>query len=313
MPSHYSADPIPDWAADEVLPMWNPRRTREVSVELECAYGAELLYGFFERNDIPCVFHEDCTCDGEVILSRFRLSREGQAATFARALAIASALRNDEQCGVSLSTGTHIHVSAVAENGERLSPASLVTLQAGFAHIEDLLFSLASVGWSRHRCEGGDGYARIVPKLDNKNPVTLWRAMGGDRYYGLNISQYIYAMQGCRCGAYIMGDWTHCTCSDNRAAIEWRLWNGSLNPRKIRTFIAISHGLTEWSHRHPEPSASRIPAREYHGRNDITVSRLQAQLEWLLDRPGVWTRVDRSDIRWLASQIPGFNPTRRGK
>lgn len=305
-----------------LVSMYSPNLRREVSTEWEGSEGVQTalyalsLLGNYGEPGSHHVHHGDCTCDGEIVFPRLRLDRQTDAAAFSRSMGAIAALRSQGAAAVSFSCGHHVHVSARDTEGHGLSPNALVSLYSVFAHCEDLLYRLAAAGWSRHRSDGGGSeYSAPIGKVQNgtkRTPKSVGWALGGNRYQGLNVSPYLDALQRCRCGAYRFGEWESCDCDDNRHTVEWRLWNGSVSPRKVRAYIAISAVLTDYAARVPDSRYSdSLTENPYQGCDVVNEDSLSAQLDYLLSRPGFSPR-DRDDILWLVSIAPGMGSLSRG-
>src|SRR4030095_454614 len=127
------------------------------------------------------------------------------------------------------------HVSVRDVDGGSLSTRDVAALYEVWCYAEDMLYSLSAAGWNRHRQtpeREGSGYCKAVPKVQGAGtPTKGWRAMRGDRYFGLNFQRLYNAVSNCSCGAATVGDWESCDCGAmNRATIEWRVFNASTPP-----------------------------------------------------------------------------------
>lgn len=296
--------------------MFSPNLVRPVSCEWEGTSGVvgamDTLRGCVTKPIAHFEHHGDSTCDGELVFGRLRLSDRTNATNYARALATIQGLHREGLVTVGMRAGHHIHVSARDEHGRGMSASSLVSLYSVYCHCEDLLYRLASAGWRRHRNESAGDWAKPIRKLDGapKTPRNVGNAIGGDKYQGLNVSNYIGNIRNCRCGAFQYGDWSECTCPDDRATIEWRLWNACISPRKIRAYIAISHTLTAYAHTTDPGECSHLLENPFTDTNTVNEDSLSRQLDYLLSRPGFTAR-DRDDVMWLASISPGMGSLAR--
>lgn len=287
-----------------------PGLRRSVSCEWEGSAGVS--YAAMELDDLGesgAVFNnvDDGTCDGEIVFSRLGLEDGIMAERYGRSLALLQRLKDAGYIRVGENAGHHIHVSAVDHAGNCFTPNALVTLYSVYAHCEDLLYRLASAGWRRHRTEGSSGYANGIPQIgrQKKTPKNVGVAIADDRYYGLNVSRFIGAMARCRCGAYRFGDWGQCECGDEGKTIEWRLWNSAVSARKIRTYIVISHLITDYAANHTTDGHADLESNPWAGTDHVDEDSLARQLTFLLSLPGL-TKRDREDIRWLVSISPGM-------
>lgn len=294
----------------ELPQTYSPNITRAVSCEFEGTAGIQTAKSALEQLGDGAYFqyHGDSTCDGELVFGRLRLNNRESAQGYARSLAVIDRLHKEGHVKVGMRAGHHIHVSARDAGGRGMSASSLVSLYSIYSHCEDLLYRLASAGWAKHRDESSAGnWAKPIPKLGTmaKTPRNVGNAIGGDKYQGLNVSNYISNVQSCRCGAFRFGNWEECACPDDRATIEWRLWNAAVSPRKVRIYIAISHVLTDYAANTDPGECAHLVEHPFTSTSDIPEDSLARQLDWLITRPG-FTNRDRDDIGWLASISPGM-------
>jgi hypothetical protein len=253
-------------------------------------------------------YHSDSTCDGELVFGRLNLANRDRAEAYARSLAVIAELHRTGDVAVGMRAGHHIHIAARDESGRGMSPSALVSLYSVFTHCEDLLYRLASAGWSKHRDETSAGnWAKPIPKLEgmSKTVRNVGNAIGGDKYQGLNIGNYLANIRNCRCGAFQFGDWSECTCSDDYATIEWRLFNACVSPRKIRTYIAIAHCLTDYAATTNPSDCAHLTEHPFTSTAIVNEDSLARQFDYLMSRPG-FTGRDRDDLMWLASISPGM-------
>lgn len=271
---------------DVSVPEIPARPVRVCSVEQELVDGAamvaQLLYdigasgsreilGYHSRSSVRGEAHveEDGSLPdggGEVVYDRFDLSNPRDAALLSTCLTKIRQLRDlpSKPVKTGFSAGIHVHVSAMAENGEMLTPRDLSALYELWCYAEDMLYSLSAAGWNRHRqpTDNYGGYCKAVPKFDGTaSPAKVWRAMRADRYYGLNFQKLYNAVARCSCGASTVGDWESCDCGamDN-ATIEWRVFNASTLPRTLHAWIVMAHAITAYSKLH---ELGTLPTNEY--------------------------------------------------
>jgi hypothetical protein len=232
-----------------------------------------------------------------------------QATEYGRSMSLIRDMRDAQACGVGLTAGHHVHVAARDyHTGRGFTPNALVSLYSVFAHCEDLLYRLAAAGWENHRCESNGDYSAPMLKVSpgmRRSPRSVGNAIGNERYQGLNVTPYLGAIQSCRCGAFRFGEWDACECPDNRATIEWRLFNAAVSPRKVRAYIAIAANLTSYAALVDSRATSSLDEHPFTGCNTVDTEALRKQLDYLTSRPGFTSR-DRTDIEWLASISPGM-------
>jgi len=135
------------------------------------------------------------------------------------------------------SAGIHVHVD-VSD-----LPARNVASIVKFVHkFEDFLYRIASAGWQTIR-SGAATYAKpIHPNLAHamyrvRSAGDLERAWSGvDRYHAVNLHSYFF-----------------------RGTVEFRIFNSSLNPDRIASFVALCHGIVEDATRHSRSLSSVYP------------------------------------------------------
>ena len=246
----------------------------------------------------------------EIVYSRFRLWEPASTRDMSLALGRMRQLaREAKVVRVNKTAGTHIHISATAENGLRVGPVEMAALHEIFAYSEDFLYSLAAAGWDSHRASpGGGGYCKPIPKLSPGQKGTAFRIhalMSRDRYFGLNFQRLLEAANSCSCGAARFGEWGACECgSFDSATVEWRLFNASTKPETLHAWLILAHSLTAMSFGHP---VGTLAANEY-GTQD-TEGRKAVQT-WI-EANAPLTDDEVQVIRAAAAKSPGLGRRRR--
>lgn len=289
----------------DILPHWE-NQARLVSCEWEASFGIGNAAAVLSRMDDPPSWerHGDVTCDGEIVFSCLNLASRAEAKRYGRALEAIRQLRDSQLAGVGSNAGHHIHVSARGADGY-LSPNSLVSLVAVYSHCEDLLYRLASAGWRKHRTEESSDYANVMPAIREKTPRNIGNALAGNRYFGLNVSNYLQAITHCHCGAYRYGEWSACECSLSQPTIEFRLWNSAVAPRKVRAYIGLSLALVEYAAQFADGAHAQLAENPFQGTEQVDEDSLQAQWDYLFGLPTLSYR-DRSDLEYLRERSPGM-------
>lgn len=134
----------------------------------------------------------------------------------------------------SQSAGIHVHVESVS-----LSPEQIGNLARTWTRFEDVIYRLASSGWGTIR----GGARQFAKPLEDRQIVALAKAKTPDavraayyqgtqhmahshshhyRYYGLNLHSHFF-----------------------RGTVEFRVFNSSLNPVRVQTYIAMCVALIE--------------------------------------------------------------------
>jgi hypothetical protein len=193
------------------------------------------------------------TGGGEVVYSRFDLSTPRDMQNLSKALASIRWLEGEGIVGIDERAGTHIHLSALDFDRKAFGPAQIAALYEIFSFSEDVVFRMGAAGWPNHR---GTEYTRILPKhnKDEKLGVTpskIAKQTQRERYYSLNFRRLLNAVQGCRCGACIVGDWDGCDCDVmDVGTVEWRVFNATTDPEILHSWLLLAHGMTGASFTH---------------------------------------------------------------
>lgn len=180
---------------------------------------------------------------GEVVYSRYALSRQDHANDVSKALACINALKRDGHVGIGDQAGTHIHVSALDNNFENLiGPPQMASLYEIFSFAEDVLFRLAASGWPGHR---GHSHTQPLVKMDRPTPGKIAQEATHSRYFSLSFTRLLNAARACSCGACIAGGWQDCSCGAIRkGTVEWRIFNATTDPKTIHAWTLLAQGLT---------------------------------------------------------------------
>ena len=208
---------------------------------------------------------------GEVVYSRFNLSNTAEVKRLSKTVACIRALREGNLVTTTTAAGTHIHISALDEDGGNVfGPAQMASLYEIFSFTEEVLFQLATAGWQYHRDQGGE-YARALTKFDKVSAGKVARSFQhhDHRYFSLNFLRLLNAARNCSCGACVSGDWDDCECGSLRmGTIEWRVFNATTKPETLHAWVLLSHGLTAAAFGHQlgtlQPNAWQHTAPEKH-------------------------------------------------
>jgi hypothetical protein len=241
----------------------------------------------------------------EIVYSRLNLYDDRVAAQFSEQIAAVRKLRNDREIRTGSLAGTHIHVSAHDLGGKRVTPRALASVYGAFCHCEGAIYRIAAAGWARHRREeASTDYASILRKKADLKPKDVFQLQNpSERYYGVNYSRIMTAVNYCSCGAVKCGDWQDCTCDYwEQATWEWRVFNSSTRPQTLHAWILLATGLTDWALKH---DCSRLPIHGY----DVNGSRdsLQAQVDFILGFN--YTDAEREVIKGVIGMSPGLAHT----
>jgi hypothetical protein len=180
-----------------------------------------------------CYVETDSSCGYELVFSRLNMARAQTAESLSTAQRILKDLRSEGLIRISARCGFHVHVD-VSDWGMK----EIVSAYHLWNYLEDPIFRFASAFWGEHREEEvGGGYSTPIPKgYSGRRDIahTL-----NDRRDSLNFSHILRAKSGCRCGASIYEDWANCSCNLNQPTLEFRVFNATMNPRKIKAYLAF--------------------------------------------------------------------------
>lgn len=180
-----------------------------------------------------CYVETDSSCGYELIFDRLDLKDRTIAEKVSRAQKIMRELKENDVIRLAANCGFHVHVDV-----KNWGMKEIVSAYHLWNYMEDTIFRFASAFWSSHRDEEvGGGYSVPVPKgargrRDIGNILT-------ERRDSLNFSHILRAKSQCRCGAAHYEDWENCVCNLSQPTLEFRVFNATLNQRKIRAYLAF--------------------------------------------------------------------------
>ena len=142
-------------------------------------------------------------------------------------------------------TGIHVHIEAKNHDGSPMTGRQIASIARFFYKFEDAIYRIASSGWQSIR-SGATSYAKPVPEdiareiMKVKTMQELWnvwdgnRASGrqvrGQRHWGRSLDRY-YAINYRSLQAH--------------GTIEFRVFNGSVNPRRVQTYLALCMAIVD--------------------------------------------------------------------
>jgi hypothetical protein len=192
--------------------------------------------GRYERTDDTnrfCYIETDSSCGYELIFDRISLNSRAQAEKVAAVQSILKEFKSDGTIALSAKCGFHVHVD-VSDWGMK----EIVSAYHLWNYLEDPIFRFASAFWGTHRDEEvGGGYSTPVPK-GHTTRTMIGRTLSSRRD-ALNFSPILNAMGNCSCNASFYEDWANCTCNLRQPTLEFRVFNATLNQRKIRAYLAF--------------------------------------------------------------------------
>lgn len=180
-----------------------------------------------------CYVETDSSCGYELIFDRLQLRNRSQAERISQVQTILKGLKDEGHISLTARCGFHVHVD-VSNWGMK----EIVSAYHLWNYLEDPIFRFASAFWNSHRDEEvGGGYSSPVPK-GHTNRRDIGRVLDGRRD-ALNFSPILNARTNCHCSAVMYEDWANCTCSVSQPTLEFRVFNATLNQRKIKAYLAF--------------------------------------------------------------------------
>lgn len=180
-----------------------------------------------------CYIETDSSCGYELIFDRVNLRNAAQAEKISEVQKILKQMKNDGVIRLDARCGFHTHID--------VSHWVMKDLVSGYHlwnYLEDLTFRFGSAFWPSHRDEEtGNSYSTPVRKgLDSR--ITIGRELARRRD-ALNFAPILNARAECSCGASLYEDWANCRCNSRQPTIEFRVFNATLNQRKIKAYLAF--------------------------------------------------------------------------
>lgn len=222
---------------------------------------------------------------GELKSPILRFDSEADREMMAKAIVAGreGGMRPTEKCGV------HVHVGS---NG--LEHENLVKIVRFFVRFEDAIYRLASSGWKALRPEIG----RYAPPLTD------------DQISRIMSSKYLEDIR------YIAGHFNglHLESHWIKGTIEFRMFNGSINPDRIQAYVSLCHQIV----RDSELGWKRNLGQAYRlgtmASGTVTEEKVRNYFFRVLggnqERPGLSTK----DLRLLGKcwrdSVPQLQPTR---
>ena len=207
-----------------------------------------------------CYIETDSSCGFELIFDRVNLRNRSQARKISDVQNILKNMKNESLIRLSARCGFHVHTDISGWGMKEIESAYHL-----WNYLEDPIFRLASAFWDSHRDEEvGGGYSPPVPKgYTGKSAIgtTIERHRGA-----LSFIPFLNARGHCRCGAFLFEDWASCTCNLPVPTLEFRVFNATLNQRKIRAYLALCVAFVNAAKRR-EYNSNEFPAMSFQGTN----------------------------------------------
>jgi hypothetical protein len=167
-----------------------------------------------------------------------------------------------------------------------------------YSYLEDPIYRIAGAGYDAHRSNLREGrvYAQSIKKEE-------WRDV---RHFGreflrqaahddsLNLQHYYQALRNCDCGAIEFGSHKECDCNLGKLTAEWRVWNGTNDPRKLRAWLALAQACVAYAQDREIRYADFRPL-SYGQPHDRTAA--EERFRWMLSVLPM-TEAEKADIVW---------------
>jgi len=254
-------------------------------------------HGAAGTHDYPVHVEHDASVDWEMVIARFNPSKIEEMRKVNSILKIAREQIKAGNTHLDLRCGCHIHVDASKYNLK-----SAFNLWALFAYTEDLFFRIGSAKWSVHRTlkYGRQNGASVpVPKGPFRNVIEFGNALANgaaDRYFALSFATFWNSVhRRCVCGAVRYGAWEDCTCDLGKCTFEFRVFNSTLNPRKLHAYIALSQALVAKGATMDEIDVNKFPPMEWDPRPVSKLSDGEKQ-----EKSQLW----QERLTWMFTELP---------
>jgi len=233
---------------------------------------------------------------GEVIFDRLRLDKLDEAQRLEKALNITRKEIEEGRVTMDMRCGLHIHVDA-----HGLGVGHVRNLALVFNYLEDVLYRLSAAHYRKHR---GLNYAAKIAKgsFADRSEFGLRFLPANGHTHALNIGGYWAAVRNnCQCGASVVGEFEKCKCNLGKNTIEFRVFNGTANPRKLHAYIALAQSMIAFSAGMPDLDAEDFPVQEYV-HNAPATAQVKAgwpdRLRWILTNL-YFSRTERDSLEYV--------------
>lgn len=206
---------------------------------------------------------EDTSVAAELVWSCMDLDVPDHATKLEDGLELIRQAIRQKRLKLDMRCGGHIHVDV-----SDYVPRNAASLYYLGCYLEDTVYRLSSANWKCHRTEiARENYAPVVRKGAVRTSDALMLA-GADRSW-LNFTHLINARSGrsCGCGAAAYGLWDECTCPVRQCTIEFRVFNTTANPIKLRAYIALCVSMIQYA-RDNTVTGEKFPEFAWNGRSD---------------------------------------------
>lgn len=250
----------------------------------------------------PFVFvEEDTSVAAELVWSCMDLDTPDHAEKLATGLELIREAMKEKRVRLDMRCGGHIHVDC-----SDYMPKNTASCYHLGCYLEDTIFRLASANWKCHRTEiAQENYSPPIYKGALRNADALLNA-GRDRTW-LNFQHLLNArsQRACVCGAAAYGLWDECSCNVRQCTIEFRVFNTTANPVKLRAYIALCVGIVQYA-RDNDVTPDKFPVFEWsHNSGTLEMGKSLERLDFIMtqlpmedaDRKAIMYCVERSSLK----------------
>lgn len=223
---------------------------------------------------------EDTSVAAELVWSMMDLDTPKHAEQLQAGLEIIRTAIRKNRVRLDMRCGGHIHVDV-----PDYVPINAARLYYLGCYLEDTVFRLASANWKCHRTEiARENYSPPV----RKGAVAVGDALifaGMDRSW-MNFQHLMNARSGrsCGCGASQYGLWDECSCPVQQCTVEFRVFNTTANPIKLRAYIALCIGMVQYARDH-EVTPDKFPEFSWRGSApELQVGKSIERLDFIMSQ-----------------------------
>lgn len=150
----------------------------------------------------------------------------------------------DAGCRPDPSAGIHVHIEAKNPDGTPLDGKQLAAIARFFYKFEDAIYRIASSGWATIR-PGATTFAKPIPAetaqrimkvrtVDELQRVWDGYLHNGRRVPGSRFANHLDRYHAVNYRAYF-----------DKGTIEFRVFNSSVNPKRVQTYIALCMAIVD--------------------------------------------------------------------
>lgn len=232
------------------VPRYGPSPSNELAADLyarELSPYREVAGYHVSGHAYPAHIETDSSVPsgGELVISMLRLDTQADAEAMVSIQEAVKTRLEAEDIVFSAKCGTHVHIDM---HGYTVVDArNKVTI---YSYLEDVIFRLGSSGFSDHRSVVSGNHYALPIKKDKWGDIKKFGVeflRRADHTDSLNMQHFYNSMKSCKCGAIEFGSMAECECIRKKCTAEWRVFNGTGNPRRLHAYIGIVQAVTAWS------------------------------------------------------------------